>query len=274
MDDTALRKVARQPASLGELAALIERVERRSPEDGPPHADAVRTGLPSPLDRVERGMLHEWLCGDQADSGGQVWTAPILVFAHLVREAVEGDSARERLVVWIGRRVWPQPNVLVRQSQDDRRDVLRRSLLIDPRSLDDRMWAVDLCLRSNAVSAVVADVSGMSMAQSRRLQLAAESGRALALFARPWNERKEHSAAARRWRIEPTPSPNASPRWRVELVRCKGVQQGYSMDAHTTLIVEHDHATHCLRTPADVADRSRAETTSTDAQPEPIRRTG
>ncbi len=260
-----------------DLAALLERIEQvegRGADACGGRAEAVRPGLPRPLDRLERGMLHEWLCGGDDEEDGRPWTAPILVFTHLAAIAARENSSGGRLV-WIGRRVWPQPHLLVRPSAPCGHDLLNRSLLIDPPTLDDRLWAIALSLRSPSVAAVIADVSGMGMAHSRRLQLAAESGDAVALFARPWRERRQHTAAARRWRIQPALSPNASPRWEIELVRCKGVQRGGRMDACAKLIVEHDHATHCLRAPADVADRSRPEAGSTIAQrPEPIRQTG
>ncbi len=274
------RLVNRDPGggvSRADLTALIERVESKG---GAGRLERVPTGLPQPLDRLERGVLHEWLCGDEAESGGQPWTAPILVLAHLVRMAVERDAASGQLITWIGRRVWPQPHVLVNQAASTepwRDQLLKRSLLVDPASLDDRLWAIDLCLRSEAVTVVVADVSEMRMAHSRRLQLAAETGGGLALLARPYRERREHSAAVTRWRIEPTPSPTCSPRWRVELVRCKGVQRGCRADAAhpdaSPLELEHDHAAHCLRAAHDVADRSRAAKVSPAESRESIRRT-
>lgn len=263
-----------QAAMLADLAERIGQVERPAPTEIGARVEGVRTGLPGPLDRLERGVLHEWLCGGEATDDGLPWTAPLLVYAHLARFALPG-AVGSGLVVWVGRRMWPQPHVLSRPATENGRDLLARSLLIDPPALNDRLWAIDLCLRSEAVGVVIADVSSMRMAHSRRLQLAAESGSVLALLARPWCERKEHSAAARRWRVEPARSPTASPRWQVELVRCKGVQRGGGMDAHATLVLEHDHAACCLRAVADVADRPRASAGSPGAEPERIiRRTG
>ena len=93
-------------------------------------------------------------------------------------------------------------------------DVLDRCLFIDlpKRTADrDRLWAIDLVLRSPAAGAVFADGCGFDMAATRRLQLAAEAaavqagaGDAFDLGARysrrPTTERTRQSAsgAARR----------------------------------------------------------------------------
>ncbi len=282
MDDMAIKAARRK--SLHDLAAMVERVENRGGSGGW-DGEAVATGLDRPLDGIERRVLHEWLCGDEAnqtDQAEQPWTAPILVLTHLARVALRqahSDDATGHLIAWIGRRTWPQPHVLARRSSpDEQPDLLARSLLIDAVSLDDRLWATDLCLRSEAAGVVIADVSGMRMAHSRRLQLAAESGRALALLARPAKERKEHSAAARRWRIKPIVSGSASPRWQIELVRCKGMQRGDGTEAasmnSSTLVVEHDHQAHCLRPVPDLVDRPGAAASSPIAHAQFIRRTG
>jgi hypothetical protein len=165
------------------------------------------------------------------------WTAPLLLFAHLARQcAGESSDSRGGLIVWIGRRLWPQPQALMMHGAADPRPhpryaALHRTLLVDPPSEDDRLWAIDLCLRSPAVAFVAADAGGLKHAHSRRLQLAAESGKsggaggALALLARPVRELAIASAAATRWRIGRLASPTTRPRWMVQLVRCKGVQR-------------------------------------------------
>jgi hypothetical protein len=54
---------------------------------------------------------------------------------------------------------------------------------------------------------VVADISGFDLAATRRLQLAAEAGRALALLTRSNREIKQLSAATTRWLVEPFVMP-------------------------------------------------------------------
>ena len=135
--------------------------------------------------------------------------------------------------------------------------LLMRSLFIDPPDNASRLWAIDLALRSAAVNVVIADGSQLKMAEARRLQLAAERGRALALLARPSWEGAELSAASTRWRVRRSPSSSSAPRWIVELLRCKQAQ-GRSGTLRGDLRrweIEYVSSSH-LRLVADVVDRS------------------
>jgi protein ImuA len=157
------------------------------------------------------GAVHEWFGTVHAAHG---WTPPLSVLLHLALRSLE---AAPGCVVWIGRRCWPYPRVLSSAGR-------RRSIFVDPPDGASRLWAIDLAARCPGVTAVVADGSGLDMAATRRLQLAAEAGSALVLCARPPDEADRLSAAATRWRVRCAPSPGKAPRWIVELLRCKGVQ--------------------------------------------------
>lgn len=88
-------------------------------------------------------------------------------------------------------------------------------------------------LRHGSLSAVVAEVSRLTMTASRRLQLAAEKGHTLGLVLRRARTRSQAdsfsqpSAAITRWRVsalpsEPLPVPGVGrARWQVDLVRCR-----------------------------------------------------
>jgi len=154
------------------------------------------------------------------------------IFIHLAGGAFDEGSGKA--VVWIGRRCWPNPHAMIRARE---RTLLQRSLLVDPPDGAGRLWAIDLALRSPAVAAVIADGSGLDMPQSRRLQLAAEAGAALALIARPSAERHQLSAATTRWLVQPAPvaAPLRNPRWTVELLRCKGMQPDLNVPRSWTL---------------------------------------
>jgi hypothetical protein len=362
--------------SLDELRAGIEAVERRHITSGGGGGAGgaslcVVTGWGPPAPSLARGVLHEWF-GPHVPRG-QNWTAPLLIFAHLARQAMHEqnelgatacptttptggvvgkpcergkaeptafrhpprlalpgqavapsnesvpESAQGKWLVWIGQRMWPQPHILNhRDTENDfgfgiwdfglrsganvtakwqhasdlnpkskiqnpksppprlRASVvnlLSRSLLVDPPTDEDRLWAIDLCLRSPAAAVVVADGGGLKLSHTRRLQLAAESGGALSLLARPLHELATPSAASTRWRVQRLSSPSISrPQWRIELVRCKGVQRELGMDATTTLVLEHHRATGCVHLSAPLADRP-AETPARSAKP-PLRRTG
>jgi protein ImuA len=88
-------------------------------------------------------------------------------------------------------------------------------------------------LRHGGLGAVVAEVARLSMAASRRLQLAAEGSGTIGMAIRRWRRQSEASdfgqptAAATRWRVSAllsAPLPVAGigrPRWLIELIRCR-----------------------------------------------------
>lgn len=118
-------------------------------------------------------------------------------------------------------------------------------------------------LRHGGLGAVIGEVARLSMIASRRLQLAAEEGRSLALVVRRWRREKDAAefglptAAKTRWRVSPLPSsPLPVPgigraRWRLELLRCKG---GHTAEFH----VEACDDQGCLALSASLADGSVA----------------
>jgi len=88
-------------------------------------------------------------------------------------------------------------------------------------------------LRHGGLSAVVAEVARLSLAASRRLQLAAESSGTIGVAIRRWRRPAEAAdfgqptASVTRWRVSvlsatPMPVPGVGrPRWQLELIRCR-----------------------------------------------------
>ncbi|MEM8494419.1 MAG: hypothetical protein AAF663_03420 [Planctomycetota bacterium] len=146
--------------------------------------------------------------------------------------------------------------MLVRAGEDGRR-LLERSVFLDP-SPNDRLWTLDLVLRCEGASAVVADGSGLDMNATRRLQLAAEAGRAWVGLARPSTELAIPSAAAFRWKVRPDSAGDGTPhpRWAVTLRRCKDVGAGGTEAEHWNLEWRSDAGVVPL--PAAVVDRPAA----------------
>jgi protein ImuA len=98
---------------------------------------------------------------------------------------------------------------------------------------EDVLAVMEEGLRHGGFAAVVGEVSRVSMAATRRLQLGAEEGGATALLLRRRRKSGEDpfglpSAAVTRWRIAcipsaPLPVPGVGrPRWRVTLARQRG----------------------------------------------------
>jgi protein ImuA len=102
------------------------------------------------------------------------------------------------------------------------------------------LWAMEEGLRAPGLDAVIGEAGILPSVTSRRLQLAAEGSGIPAFLLRRWRnadvaarERTLPNAAATRWRISVLPSVRAGgmpgvgqPRWRVELLRCRGGAPG------------------------------------------------
>ncbi len=143
------------------------------------------------------------------------------------------------------------------------------------------LWAIEEGLRATGVAAVVGEVGAFPAVASRRLQLAAERSGVTAFVLRRWRdgaqaarERDLPNAAATRWRIAALPSLPARaepgighPRWRVELLRCRG-------GAPACWEVEVADATGSLSLAATLADRPNGSFREDVVPREKFRRTG
>jgi len=138
------------------------------------------------------------------------------------------------------------------------------------------LWAMEEGLRTSGVAAVVGEVGALPAMASRRLQLAAERSGITAFLLRRWRdggqaarERALPNAATTRWRIAALPSrplrnePGVGhPRWRVELLRCRGGEPA-------CWEVEVADATYHVSLAAELVDRPAAALASDE-----FRRTG
>ncbi len=140
---------------------------------------------------------------------------------------------------------------------------LRRLIVVHPRDRRDELWAAVQSLRSPAVAAVWAMVDRLDQRASRRLQLAAQAGRALGLVLRPPDARHQPSWADVRLGVEardcklqianckfsiPLPPstfplpPSSDPRLlRVRVLRTRRGRVG------ATVVLEIDDVAHVLR---------------------------
>ncbi len=251
------------------LAATIQALREKlniASLDHAGHGGVLKTGWPD-IDTALRGgllagALHEWFGlapRRHHEASLRTWSPPLCVLVHLAWQALEADS-RPRWTVWVGRRCFPYPGVLVRDRGTDRR-LLERSLFVTTRNADSRLWAMDLALRSSSVSVVIADGSTFSMAATRRVQLLAKRYRRFVLTVRPPWEQGELSAAQSRWLIrwEPhaptTRSVFLNPGWSVELLRCKGVHPEM---ARAMWALEWDGDTSTLNLSSEMARQARA----------------
>lgn len=202
---------------------------------------------------LRAGCIHEWFVaasGCDQRRACRHWDPPLGVMLAIATGATAAPENTGKLCVWVGRRCWPRPAALARSSPM----ALQRSLFVSPSGKEDRLWSVDLALRSGAATLVAADAAGLSLNDTRRLQLAAEAGGALGLLVRPPWERREPSAARTRWLVSPALSSDSDQRWTVELLRCKGVRPA-SGEARRWC-VRRCHATGDVGVVPDAAGRS------------------
>ncbi|MBO0737350.1 MAG: damage-inducible mutagenesis protein [Alphaproteobacteria bacterium] len=178
-----------------------------------------------PCGGLARGALHEFLGvgGDEEDG------ALVAAFATRIIGRLAGTE--DGMVVWCLSRSDLYGPGLAAQGLDPRRVVLVRTLRDS-----EILWAMEDGLRTHGILAVVGEIGSLPAVASRRLQLAAERSGVTALMLRRWRnggqaarERALPNAAMTRWRIAALPSypvkgkPGIGrPRWRVELLRCRG----------------------------------------------------
>ena len=134
-----------------------------------------------------------------------------------------------------------------------------RLLLVETRSDKDALWTLEDTLKSEARPAMVAGaIAGqLDLTASRRLNLAAAPPATPLVLLRTAIAAGA-SAAATRWRIAAAPAARdrfgafSSPRWRVELERCRNGRTGY-------WLIEWNHVAHRFRLVEVVADRAPAQ---------------
>jgi len=110
---------------------------------------------------------------------------------------------------------------------------MRRVIFVDAGDEKTVLACFEEGLRHGGVTGVVAEVARLSMATSRRLQLAAETSGAIGIAIRRWRRSADAAdfgqptAARTRWRVTAMPS-DALPvpgvgraRWLLELIRCR-----------------------------------------------------
>ena len=217
-------------ARLPELRERIRRIER-------PTA-AVHGVLPFGIAAIDqllpggglaRGALHEiyGVGGDEEDGA----LAAAFVAGILGRLTTQKSSAGDGTVLWCLSRPDLYGPGLAAHGHDPARLVLVRA----PRDTEI-LWALEEGLRAPGIAAVVGEVGTLAAVASRRLQLAAERSGITAFLLRRWRdggqaarERNLPNAAVTRWRIAELPSlptlgePGVGhPRWRIELLRCRG----------------------------------------------------
>jgi len=107
-----------------------------------------------------------------------------------------------------------------------------RVIFVDVRREKDGLWVMEQGLKCNALAAVVAEISDISFAESRRLQLAVETSKVTGFLHRLHPRTENTLACVSRWKIRPLSShtdglPGVGfPRLEVELVKIRNGRPG------------------------------------------------
>lgn len=113
--------------------------------------------------------------------------------ARLSQSDSDRDSESAGWLAWIAPPFQPYPPALVQWGID-----LSRVLIVRPRDASEVLWAAEQALSSGNCAAVLLWSDVLSVAASRRLQLAAEKGGSWAIAFRPLSARSQSSAAVLR----------------------------------------------------------------------------
>ncbi|MGF1630125.1 MAG: ImuA family protein [Kiloniellaceae bacterium] len=178
------------------------------------------------------GALHE-IEGERAEwDDGATLGFCLALLARLQRAFPDSGQ-----ILWVSRRGDLYPPALAGQGLDP-----GRFLLVRAGSDAEVLWAMEEGLRCRRLAAVVGEVEGLDRLAGRRLQLAAEAslggGCGITAFAlhrrfRPLRQGRAASAALSRWRVTAAASNDdleesfiGRPRWRLDLLRCRGAAPG------------------------------------------------
>jgi protein ImuA len=255
---------------LPQLQERIRRIEQPAMAHGVLSCGISEIDWALPGGGLARGVLHEILgvAGDEEDAA---------LAANFAAHILGGLTSTENgLILWC----LPQTDLygpgLAARGLDPGRVILVRT----PRDAEI-LWAMEEGLRTSGIAGVVGEVGTFPAVASRRLQLAAERSGITAFLLRRWRnggqaarERALPNAATTRWRITALPSrpirdePGVGrPRWRIELLRCRGGEPA-------CWEVEVADATGHVSLAAALADRPAAPLSAEKSQTEKFRRAG
>ncbi|RZM08324.1 MAG: Error-prone repair protein ImuA [Pedobacter sp.] len=166
-----------------------------------------------------RRAIHEFICYCEEE------LAATDGFIGGLLSALMKDGAG---CIWVAvhRRLFPASLVAFGVEAD-------RIIFVDVSSEREVLWVMEEALRCEGLAAVVAEVDGLSLTESRRLQLAVEKNGIPGLVIRKDFNRMANTVSTARWRISPIPSIDESglpgvgfPRWQVELLKVRSGKPG------------------------------------------------
>jgi len=206
------------------------------------HPDLWRA---SELARVAEPSLPTGFPGLDAEFPGGGWPTGRLTEilpAHegigelrLLGSALAGLSAAGKRLAWIAPPHLPYAPALAAAGIE-----LARLIIVRTRTAQEALWAIEQALASHALGAVLAWPGAVGYPQLRRLQLAAEGSRALAVLFRPGKAAAESSPAALRIALA-----SAAGGLAVHILKRRGAPLARPVLLPATLLVSRRRAVQC-----------------------------
>lgn len=166
------------------------------------------------------GTIHEFLSEQPEDAAASQG-----FIAGLLAKLMENGSS----CIWISRNRKLFPPSLETFGTDP-----QQIIFIDLYYIKEILWVMEEALKCEGLACVIAEISDIDFAQSRRLQLATEKSHVTGFLLR--KEPKfslSATACAARWQIKPAPTeiingiPGVgNPRWEVNLLKVKNGEGG------------------------------------------------
>lgn len=192
LEENDSRLPAREPAGNPAIETLLQRPDLWRGRHSPLLPEGLSTGYPALDARLPghgwpTGAITELLC--DREGIGEL---------HLLLPALAALSHRQGWIAWVGSPHLPYAPALAAHGFD-----LARLLVVHPSQPGDRLWAMEQILRSGSCGALVGwPPAALGERPLRRLQLAAEEGKAFAFLFRPGTAARVPSPAALRLRLE------------------------------------------------------------------------
>jgi hypothetical protein len=147
--------------------------------------------------------------------------------------------ALEKLIIWIGKQIWPspfllhgtinfslRPAALLAHTSGSARfiNLLPNCIFIDPPNEKLLLWCIENALRSPAVAVTIANIEKLSFPVSRKLALLSKQNCSLGLFVRSARQTKYPGFSTSKWTVRPQRSDSENPTWELKLIKYRGRQ--------------------------------------------------
>ncbi len=164
------------------------------------------------------GAVHEFFTSNVEDASASYGFISGILSSLMLNGGVS---------IWISKAPLIFPPALTQYGIDP-----SKIIFIHPKKDKDVLFVTEEALKSEGLSAVVADIKEMSFTESRRFQLATEQSNVTAFIVRN-KPRNLSTASVTRWRIKPITCeqyqelPGISfPKWNVELTKVRNGKPG------------------------------------------------